>query len=290
VYSILSRRSLASQIVQFWVAAPAVAARSRPGQFVIVRLHERSERIPLTIVDADPSLGAISLIVQGIGKTTMALNAMQEGDRILDIAGPLGRPMSIQPARHVCCVAGGVGAAVVLPIARAFKEAGGRITIVVGARTRDLVVLEDEFRAIADATIVATDDGSYGARGQVTAALRDVIESEPRPFDEVIAAGPVLMMKAVCALTRSAGISTRVSLNPIMVDGTGMCGGCRVTVAEEQKFACVDGPEFDGHDVDFDELAARLGAYRESERLALEYALRDAETAACGATTDTSRR
>ncbi len=269
MHRILSKQVLAPDIVRFWIDAPHIARKRRPGQFVIVRLRETGERIPLTIADADPPSGAIALIVQGVGKTTRELNAFEPGDTILDIAGPLGQPTQIAPGRSVCAIGGGIGAAVAYPIARGFKAAGGRVTAVIGARSRALVILEAEMRAVADRVIVTTDDGSYGMPGLVPDALRALLREGCR-FDEVVAIGPLPMMRAVCELTRPLGLKTIVSLNPIMIDGTGMCGGCRVTVGGRPKFVCVDGPEFDGHQVDFAELAARLTAYREQERLALE--------------------
>ena len=272
MHRILARQPLAPDVVRIWIDAPVVARKRRPGQFVIVRLSEEGERIPLTIAEVDEARGAIALIVQGVGKSTKTLNRMQEGDGILDVAGPLGQPTNVGANRTVCCIAGGIGAAVILPIARAFKAAGGYVTVIVGARTRALVILEDEFRAIADQTIVTTDDGSHGVPGLVTDALHDVLACAPAPFDEVVAAGPLPMMRAVCDVTRPPGIRTTVSLNPIMIDGTGMCGGCRVSIGGQQKFVCVDGPEFDGHQVDFAELIARLSAFREFERIALHRA------------------
>lgn len=269
MHRILSKQVLAPDIVRFWVDAPHIARKRRPGQFVIVRLHEAGERIPLTIADADAPSGAIALIVQGVGKTTRELNALEPGQGLLDVAGPLGQPTRIEPGRSVCAIGGGIGTAVAYPIARGVKAAGGLVTAIIGGRSRALVILEDEMRAVADRVLVTTDDGSYGMKGLVTDALRQLIEEGCR-FDEVLAIGPLPMMRAVCDLTRPLGLKTTVSLNPIMVDGTGMCGGCRVTVGGRPKFVCVDGPEFDGHQVDFAELAARLTAYREQEQQALE--------------------
>jgi ferredoxin/flavodoxin---NADP+ reductase len=260
---------LAPDVVRFWIDAPHVARNRRPGQFAIVRLDEEGERIPLTIADADRARGAIAFVVQGVGRTTLALNALSAGDSVLDVAGPLGRPTEFAPHARVCCVGGGIGTAVVYPIADGVKAAGGHVTAIIGARTRDLVILEDDLRRIADECVVVTDDGSYGTPGLVTDALRALIDGG-RQFDEVVAVGPLPMMRAVCELTRPLGLKTIVSLNPIMVDGTGMCGGCRVSVGGEQKFVCVDGPEFDGHQVDFAEIAARLKAYRDQERHALD--------------------
>jgi ferredoxin--NADP+ reductase len=269
VHRILSKEVLAPDVVRFWLDAPVVARKRRSGQFVIIRLNEDGERIPLTIADADSSRGAISLIVQGVGKSTFALNAMAPGDTILDVAGPLGLPTRIEPNQRVCCIGGGIGTAVVYPIACGVKALGGHVVAIVGARTRDLMILEKDVRAVADETIVTTDDGTYGVHGLVTDALKNLL-ADGHVFDEVVAVGPLPMMRAVCEVTRPIGLHTIVSLNPIMIDGTGMCGGCRVTVGGEQKFVCVDGPEFDGHQVDFAELSARLKAYREQEAIALK--------------------
>jgi ferredoxin--NADP+ reductase len=280
MHRILTREVLALGVARLWVHAPHVARHPRAGQFVIVRLHEEGERIPLTIADADPARGAIALIVQAVGRTTREMVDLHADDAIADVAGPLGRPTEIASHRRVCCVGGGIGAAVVLPIARAFHAAGGTITTILGARTRADLILEAEARAISDACIVTTDDGSAGRHGLVTDALRDVMVRAAVPFDEVVAVGPLPMMRAVCELTRPLGVRTTVSLNPVMVDGTGMCGGCRVSVGGVHKFACVDGPEFDGHAVDFDELAARLRAYQDDEAAAAaRYASRTAAAA-----------
>lgn len=280
MHRILSREVLAPGVARFWVHAPHVARRPRAGQFVIVRLHDDGERIPLTIAAADRARGAIALIVQAVGKTTREMVELEAGEAIADVAGPLGRPTEIAPNRRVCCIGGGIGAAVALPIARAFHAAGGSVTTIIGARSAAHVILEAEARAVSDACIVTTDDGSAGRKGLVTDALRDVIAQAPAPFDEIVAVGPLPMMRAVCELTRPLGIKTTVSLNPVMVDGTGMCGGCRVTVGGVQKFACVDGPEFDGHAVDFHELAARLRAYQQDEAIAAaRYASRAAAPA-----------
>jgi ferredoxin--NADP+ reductase len=269
VHRILSKEVLAPDVVRFWLDAPHIARKRRPGQFVIIRISEEGERIPLTIADADPRLGAISLIVQGVGKSTKEFNAMEAGQSIPDVAGPLGLPTKIEPNRKVCCIGGGIGTAVVYPIATGVKAAGGTVVAIVGARTKDLIILEEDMRRVSDECLVTTDDGSYGMHGLVTDALKKLM-ADGHVFDEVVAVGPLPMMRAVCEVTRPLGLHTTVSLNPIMIDGTGMCGGCRVTVAGEQKFVCVDGPEFDGHQVDFGELAARLRAYRDQEALALE--------------------
>jgi ferredoxin/flavodoxin---NADP+ reductase len=264
VHRILSKEVLSPGVVRFWLDAPAIARKRRPGQFVIIRLAEDGERIPLTIADADVKRGAISLIVQGVGKSTNALNAMNEGDSILDVAGPLGLPTHIEENQKVCCIGGGIGTAVVYPIACGVKEKGGHVTAIIGGRTRDLVILEKELRSVADECLVTTDDGSYGMHGLVTDALKQLLDAG-RTFDEVVAVGPLPMMRAVVNVTKPINLRTIVSLNPIMIDGTGMCGGCRVTVGNETKFVCVDGPEFDGLQVDFGELAARLRAYRDQE-------------------------
>ena len=264
MHRILSKEHLAPDVVRFWVDAPHIARKRKPGQFVIVRATEEGERIPLTIADVDKKRGAISLVIQGVGKSTKVLNSLDEGDAIMDVAGPLGKPTELHPGRRVCCIGGGIGTAVVYPIACGFKALQGQVVAIVGGRTHDFVILEKELRATVDRVIVTTDDGSYGTKGLVTDALKSLI-AEGHVFDEVVAVGPLPMMKAVVEVTRPLGIPTTVSLNPLMVDGTGMCGGCRVTVDGEQKFVCVDGPEFNGHLVDFDELAARLRAYREQE-------------------------
>ncbi len=273
---ILSKEVLAPDVVRFWVEGPHIARKRKPGQFVIVRTSENGERIPLTIADVDKARGAVSIIVQGVGKSTRQLNALAEGDEILDVAGPLGRPTELHPGRSVCCIGGGIGTAVVYPIACGFKALQGRVVAIVGGRTKDLVILERELRAVVDRVVVTTDDGSYGSKGLVTDALKALL-AEGEVFDEVVAVGPLPMMRAVVDLTRPLGLRTTVSLNPIMLDGTGMCGGCRVSVGGEQKYVCVDGPEFDGHQVDFEELSTRLRAYREEEAESLR--LYDRETA-----------
>lgn len=270
VYPVLENELLSQDVHRLWIEAPHVARKRKPGQFVIIRVGEEGERIPLTIADVDAARGAIALIVQGVGKSTRELNLVPAGGTILDVAGPLGRPTHIEPGAHVCCVGGGIGAAVVYPIACGVKASGGRVTAILGGRTKDLVLLEHEMRAVADACHVTTDDGSAGARGLVTDALSAIIAEGVR-IDEVVAVGPVPMMRAVCELTRPLGLKTTVSLNPVMVDGTGMCGGCRVLIGGQQKFVCVDGPEFDGHQVDFGELSARLRAYRSQEAESLTH-------------------
>jgi ferredoxin--NADP+ reductase len=269
VFRVLSNEQLAPDVHRLWVEAPHVIRKRQPGQFVIVRVDEAGERIPLTIADVDPARGALAIIVQGVGKTTRQLNEVPHGGTLADVVGPLGRPTHIERGMHICAIGGGIGTAVVYPIAAGVRAAGGRVTTIIGGRTRSLVLLEDEMRKLSDQLVVTTDDGSYGRKGLVTDALSELLTQGAR-FDEVVAVGPLPMMRAVCNVTRELKIKTTVSLNPVMVDGTGMCGGCRVLVGGEPKFVCVDGPEFDGHLVDFDELTARLRAYREQEQQALE--------------------
>jgi ferredoxin--NADP+ reductase len=271
-HEVLSNTTLSADVHRLVVSAPRIAAVRQPGQFIIVRLGPGAERIPLTIADSDPVLGTIVLVIQRVGKSTSDLVALAPGDHILDVAGPLGRPSDLVADGSVVCVAGGVGAAVMLPIARRLAELGAQVTTLVGGRTSANVLFQDELASFSE-LVVCTDDGSAGRRGFVTDALRDLLAQ--RAIDAVYAAGPVPMMAAVAALTGPLGVRTIVSLNPIMVDGTGMCGGCRVTVDGVMRFACVDGPEFDAHGVDFDELADRLDTYRESEHLASDHACRN---------------
>jgi ferredoxin--NADP+ reductase len=269
MFRIVRRRTLASRITEFVVEAPLVARKRKPGNFVIVRVNEHGERIPLTICDANPQDGTITLIVQAVGKTTKLLGACKEGDSIQDVVGPLGNPSPIEDFGTVVCIGGGVGTAEVYPIAEALKKRGNAVHTIIGARSKDLIILEEEMRRICDAVSITTEDGSKGRKGFVTDELRAMIESGLH-IDAVYAIGPVPMMKAVVAVTKPQEIKTFVSLNPIMLDGTGMCGGCRVTVGGEIKFACVDGPEFDGHLVNFEELVMRNRIYLEEERLADE--------------------
>jgi ferredoxin/flavodoxin---NADP+ reductase len=268
VFPIVEARFLAPGIKLFRIQAPRVARKRLPGQFVIVRVHERGERIPLTIADSSPADGTVTLIVQGIGKTTRLMNLLEAGGALLDLAGPLGKASEVEAFGTVAVVGGGVGAAIAYPTAVAFHQAGNRVLTVLGARTRELVILEPELAAVSDRLLVATDDGSYGHRGLVTHVLADLLAEER--IDRVLAIGPVPMMRAVAELTRPLGVKTIVSLNSIMVDGTGMCGGCRVLVGGASRFACVDGPEFDAHDVDFTALAQRNAAYREAETASLQ--------------------
>ena len=265
---ILEQRTLAPRVSWLRLAAPEVAAKAEPGQFVIVRLDEKAERIPLTIVEADREKGTVVLVVQEVGRSTADLVRLGAGDEIRDLLGPLGRPAEIARVGTVVCVGGGIGVAPILPQAKRHREVGNRVLGIIGAQTRAALILEEEMRAVCHRLFVTTDDGSYGRKGLVTEALAELLAEEPG-IASVTAIGPVPMMEAVAALTRLHGIKTIVSLNPIMVDGSGMCGGCRVTVAGETRFACVDGPEFDGHLVDFAELRRRQGFYREEERRAL---------------------
>ncbi len=267
---ILAREQLSEQVFRIRVAAPLIAEERRPGQFVILQLDTNfGERIPLTIADADPDEGSITLIFQAVGRTTQRLAALNVGDPIENLLGPLGQPTHIERVGHVVAVGGGIGAAPLYPIVQAMKAAGNRLTVIVGARTADLVILEDEMRAVADELIICTDDGSRGEKALVTEPLKRLCEADPRP-DLAVAIGPPVMMKFCAETTRPFGVHTVVSLNTIMVDGTGMCGGCRVTVGNDTKFVCVDGPEFDGHLVDFDNMLKRLGAYRKQEQQAQE--------------------
>jgi ferredoxin--NADP+ reductase len=270
-HEVMSNTTLSAEVHRLVVRAPRVAAVRRPGQFVIVRLGPGAERIPLTIAESDAAAGTIVLVIQAVGKSTSDLVALAPGDRISDVVGPLGRPSDLVAEGTAVCVAGGVGAAVMYPIARRLADLGTDVVTVLGARTAQNLIFRDEFESFAE-LIVCTDDGSAGQRGLVTDALRDVLEA--RAVDVVYAAGPVQMMRAVTAVTQPLGVRTIVSLNPIMVDGTGMCGGCRVTVGGVMRFACVDGPEFDAHAVDFDELSDRLSTYREAERAASSHECR----------------
>jgi len=263
MFPIVATRLLATDIKQLTLFAPRIARRQQPGQFVIVRVHERGERIPLTIADADAERGDITIIVQIVGKTTALLNMLEPGDCLLDVVGPLGKPSEIARYGNVAVIGGGVGTAIAYPTARALHAAGNHVTAIVGARTRELLILENELRADTDELLIMTDDGSCGEKGFVTDALKRLIAE--RKLDYVLAIGPVPMMKAVAEVTRPHAIRTLVSLNAIMVDGTGMCGGCRVSVDHGSQFACVDGPEFDAHVVDFDVLARRNRQYRSLE-------------------------
>jgi ferredoxin/flavodoxin---NADP+ reductase len=269
MYRIAEKTDLAPTISRFVIEAPFIARKRKAGNFVMVRVDDHGERIPLTIADGNPATGTITIIVQAIGKTTKQLCGLKTGDSILDVVGPLGNPTPISNHGTVVCIGGGVGTAELYPIARALKDAGNVVHTVIGARSRELVILESEMRACSDHVYVTTDDGSYGRKGFVTDQLTDILASTPG-IGAVYAIGPLPMMRAVSHVTKPSGIHTLVSLNTIMVDGTGMCGGCRVTVGNQMKFACVDGPEFDAHTVDFDELMMRNQTYREMERISEE--------------------
>lgn len=265
---ILFKEPLSQEVFRMRIRAPLIAEERRPGQFVILQLDtEFGERIPLTIADADPAEGSITIIFQTVGKSTKLLARMNPGDKIANLVGPLGRPTHIAKFGTVVCAGGGIGVAPLYPIAQGMKRAGNKLIVVIGARTKDLVILEEEMRALADEVIVCTDDGSYGRKGLVTEPLKELCARIPKP-DLAVAIGPPVMMKFCALATKPYAVPTVVSLNTIMIDGTGMCGGCRVTVGGKTKFVCVDGPEFDGHQVDFDQMIQRLGSYREQERLA----------------------
>ena len=266
MYPIVEKRELNSQVTLMKVEAPLIAKKALAGQFIIFRTDEKGERVPLTIADCDREKGTITIIFQKVGRSTMMLGEMNEGDSILDVVGPLGVPTEIpEGAKTVAVIGGGVGCAIAYPQAKALYNSGIEVDVIAGFRSKDIVILEDEMRAVSTNCHITTDDGSYGTRGFVTNKLQELIDSG-RKYDCVIAIGPVPMMKFVCAVTKPYGIKTIVSLNPIMIDGTGMCGGCRVRVGGKIKYACVDGPDFDGHEVDFDELMHRNSAYREIEQ------------------------
>ncbi len=267
---ILLRRQLTPDIVLFEVEAPRIARRWKPGNFIIIRPTAESERIPLTIVDGNPHSGAVTMVVQAIGKTTRVTCALGEGDSLADLVGPLGEAATIENVGHVLCVGGGVGVAELLPVAGAFRRAGNRVTAMCGARTDQLRILDEELRGAADEVVWATDDGSFGFHGNVVQCMRAWVANQPAPPAAVHVIGPIPMMRYAADLTKEWGVRTWASLNPIMIDGTGMCGGCRVTVGGKVRFACVEGPEFDAHQVDFDELTRRNRAYTAQEKLVLE--------------------
>ena len=264
MFKIVRKQELNSSVTLMEIEAPFIARKAKAGQFIIFRVDEQGERVPLTIAGYDREKGTVTIIFQKVGFSTIALGNLKKGDYIHDFVGPLGRPTAVEGKKKVCVVGGGVGCAIALPSAKAFKEAGAEVTVIVGFRSKDIVILEDEFKAVSDRFVMMTDDGSYGRHGLVTQPLKEMLEAGER-FDEVLAIGPVPMMKFVSLTTKPFDVYTVVSLNPIMVDGTGMCGGCRVTVGGETKFACVDGPEFDGHLVDYAELMSRNSTYRDRE-------------------------
>jgi len=278
VYNIVEKELLSPTIAKFVIRAPLVAPKRKAGNFVIIRIDANGERIPITLVDSDPERGTITLIVQAIGKTTKLLLTKNVGDNILDVMGPLGNPTPIEFHGAIACVGGGVGTAELLPITRELKKAGNIVHSIVGARSKDLIILEEEMRQISDHLYVTTDDGTYGKKGFVTDQLKELLDG-PHKIKAVYAIGPLPMMRAVASLTKPYGVKTLVSLNTIMVDGTGMCGGCRVTIAGQMKFACVDGPEFDAYDVDFDELIMRNRTYVDLERISDEKFQHDHECA-----------
>lgn len=265
MYKIVKKRELNSTVTMMDIYAPLVAKKAEAGQFIILRVDENGERIPLTVAGFDREAGTVKIIFQIVGGTTMRLNAKKEGEYIQDFVGPLGCATKTDGVKKVCIVGGGVGCAIALPVAQKFKALGCEVHSIIGFRSKDLVILEKEFAECSDKLTIMTDDGSYGRQGVVTVPLKEAIEGGEN-YDEVIAIGPLVMMKFVVATTKPYGIKTTVSMNPIMIDGTGMCGGCRLTVGGKVKFACVDGPDFDGYEVDFDEAIARSGAYAEFEQ------------------------
>lgn len=265
MFTIVKREEMSGgNVILNEIEAPLIAKKAKPGQFVILKANETGERVPLTMAETDPERGTITVIYMVVGKSTALFRTLREGEGYEDVIGPLGKPTHIENVGNVVCVGGGTGIAVLHPITRALKEAGNHVTAIIGARSKDLLLLEDRMRDASHELIVCTDDGSYGRKGFVTEALKEVLEAGE--IHEAVAIGPVPMMKFVSKMTAEYNVPTQVSLNPIMVDGTGMCGGCRVSVGGETKFACVDGPEFDGHQVDFDELMNRLQAYCDAEK------------------------
>ena len=264
MYQIVAKQALNPTVTKMEIFAPFVAKKALPGQFIILRVAEDGERIPLTIADYDREKGTVTIIFQIVGGTTELLNHKNAGEFIPDFVGPLGKPTHTDGLKKVCVVGGGVGCAIALPVAKALHAQGTEVTSIIGFRNKDLVILEDEFKACSDSFYMMTDDGSYGRQGNVCVPLKEILESGER-FDEVITIGPLIMMKFVCVATKEYGVKTIASMNPIMIDGTGMCGGCRLTVGGKMKFACVDGPEFDGHEIDFDEAMSRSRAYADFE-------------------------
>ncbi len=265
MFLIKEKTVLNPTVTKMVIEAPMVAKKAMAGQFIILRVDENGERIPLTIADYNRADGTITIIFQIVGATTFKLNNLNAGDYICDFVGPLGKASEVEGFKKVAVIGGGVGCAIAYPTAKALKENGAEVHSIIGFRSRDLVILENEFNTVSDKVVLMSDDGSCGEKGLVTDALRKLVEGGEK-YDLVIAIGPLVMMKFVCLLTKELGIKTVVSMNPIMIDGTGMCGGCRLTVGGEMKFACVDGPDFDGHQVDFDEVIRRSGMYKETER------------------------
>ena len=271
MYKIVKKQPLNPTVTRMEIEAPLIAKKAKPGQFIILRVDENGERMPLTVAGYDREKGTVTIIFQIVGATTEKLNHLNEGECLHDFVGPLGVPTHVDGLKKVCVIGGGVGCAIALPIAEELHAMGAEVTSIIGFRNQDLVILEDEFKACSDHFTLMTDDGSYGEKGNVTAPLKTLLENGER-FDEVIAIGPLIMMKFVCLTTKEYDQKTVVSMNPIMVDGTGMCGGCRLTVGGKTKFACVDGPDFDGHEVDFDEAMSRSRSYTPFERHAYEEA------------------
>ena len=269
MFKIVKKRELNPTVTEMVIEAPLIAKKAKAGQFIIIRAKEDSERIPLTIAHYDAAAGTVAIIFQIVGAGTMQLNSRKEGEYVHDFVGPLGKATEIEGLKNVCVVGGGVGCAIALPVAQALKAQGTKVTGIIGFRNKDLVILEDEFRACCDELIIMSDDGSYGQKGVVTMPLEEKIKAGAN-FDEVITIGPLIMMKFVVKTTKPYNVKTVVSMNPIMVDGTGMCGGCRLTVGGKTKFACVDGPDFDGFEVDFDEAMHRGTMYRDFEAHARE--------------------
>lgn len=269
MFKVLEKQELNPTVTKLVIEAPLIARKAKAGQFVIIRSHENGERIPLTVADTDIEKGSVTIIFQLVGKSTKLLDNLRVGDDVLDFVGPLGTPSHIEGLKKVCVVGGGVGCAIAYPTAKALHAQGTDVTVIAGFRSKDLLILEDEFRAASEKMYIMSDDGSVGEKGLVTNKLEELILAGEK-FDEVIAIGPIIMMKFVSLLTKKHNIKTIVSMNPIMIDGTGMCGCCRLSVAGETKFACVDGPDFDGHQVDFDEAMARSKQYAEFEAQARE--------------------
>ncbi|MBQ6922678.1 MAG: sulfide/dihydroorotate dehydrogenase-like FAD/NAD-binding protein [Clostridia bacterium] len=273
MYKIAEKRVLNDSVTEMKIVAPLVADKARPGQFIILRVDEEGERIPLTVAGTDKSDGTVKIIFQIVGKTTAKLNAKNQGEYISDFVGPLGRPTETDGIKNVCIVGGGVGCAIALPVAEEFHRLGAKVTSIIGFRNKDIVILEDEFKGISDKLVVMTDDGSYGRLGNVTVPLKEMLSGGEK-FDTIIAIGPIVMMKFVTLTAKEYGVPVTVSMNPIMIDGTGMCGGCRLTLVKDgervTKFACVDGPDFNGYEVDFDEAASRNRMYADFEGKARE--------------------
>ena len=275
MYKIVKKLQLSENVFRMDIEAPLIAAERKAGQFIILQVNtEYGERVPLTIADADPVAGTITIIFQTVGATTMKLAKLNEGDSLPALLGPLGKPTHVEKRGHVVCVGGGIGVAPMHPIAQAMKAAGNKVTIIMGARNKELLIMEEEMRKIADELIIVTDDGSYGRKGLVTEPLKELCESENNKPDEAIVIGPPIMMKFCALTTKPYNVPTVASLNTIMIDGTGMCGGCRITVGGETKFVCVDGPEFDAHQVDFDQMMKRLSAYKQQEERARDHICR----------------